>query len=75
MIGKENSAYYMFGIVKNSFIFLDPHKVRKGNKVMNYEISEFYSINFEDLHPNISITFLLENNEDLENFCKFVKEL
>ena len=58
----------MFGFVKNSFVFLDPHKVRKCNKSINYDISEFYLIGFDDIHPNLSLCFLLQNNEDLNSF-------
>lgn len=31
-----NSAYYLFGLQNNKFLYLDPHKVRKGDKKMNF---------------------------------------
>ena len=51
----------MFGILKDDFLFLDPHKVRKCNKQTNYDITEFYSINYKYIHPNLSLCFLLQN--------------
>lgn len=63
----------MFGIVKDNFVFLDPHKVRKCNKSTNYDISEFYSIGFDDIHPNLSLCFLLQNDTDFETFEELIK--
>lgn len=53
----------MFGILKDNFMFLDPHKVRKGNKSVNFDISEFYSINYQQMHPNLTLCFCIDNEK------------
>ncbi len=73
--GKNNSAYYIFGFVNEEYLFLDPHKIRKGMKEENYEISEFYKLSFEKFHPNVSFAFYIKNLESFEKFENFVIDL
>jgi|JI10StandDraft_1071094.scaffolds.fasta_scaffold3043425_1 hypothetical protein len=57
IVAKDNQAYYLLGKLNSKYLFLDPHKVSKGDKLKNYEVKTLYKIDFHDLHPNMSMAF------------------
>ena len=73
--GEDKSAYYIFGLFKDNLLYLDPHKIRKGEKYSNYSISDFNGIKYNNLHPSISVGFHLKNIDCYLNFQNFIKKL
>ncbi len=73
--GHYNLAYYIFGMIDHEFLYLDPHKIRKGNKIKNFEVNEFFKISYEELHPNISLCFKIDSFESFRQFINFANKL
>ena len=66
--GKGKEAYYACGELNSSILFIDPHKVQEHTYEECYDVNYLYRMCLEETNASTTLTFLLQNKEDLDRF-------
>lgn len=71
--GQGDSSFYIVGVDKMKFTYLDPHELRAHEDDYNH-VKKLYSMKISSLNPSISIPFYVENameaNRIIEKYHK-----
>ena len=73
--GNKNKAYFIFGLIKEQILYLDPHKIRNNEDTFSFKISQFNYLKSKNLSPSFCFGIFLKDLGDFEEFSVFVKKL
>lgn len=80
-IGSKSFAYYLMGMTRTNYLFLDPHFVQPTVRsiddlhVATYQVQSIKEIAKADISPCVSLGFLLHNEEERKGFWGALRKM